>query len=212
MVCLANSRKTGGRCVAGIDLRSGKWIRPVNDNGESLSLKDISYEDGSVSQLLEVVEVPLIRHQPLYYQPENWIIDKTVYWSKLGELTPQRLEDYCDAPPLIFYDARDRLPKESVLSNRVSRSLCLIRVESVCFVKKWGMSRSFPQIRAEFEYGGAWYSLVVTDDAWEQKFRGRGIELGRYPYNEPFLLTISLGEEFQGQHYKLVAGVIRISG
>lgn len=47
MICLANSRKIGGRCVAGIDVNTGEWVRPVRDNGGALTLDDISYEDGT---------------------------------------------------------------------------------------------------------------------------------------------------------------------
>jgi hypothetical protein len=34
LVCLANSRKSGGRCIAGRELLTGnlgEWIRPVSD-------------------------------------------------------------------------------------------------------------------------------------------------------------------------------------
>ena len=30
IVCLANSRKISGRCIAGKIMDSGKWIRPVS--------------------------------------------------------------------------------------------------------------------------------------------------------------------------------------
>ena len=31
LLVLANSKKFNGRCIAGIDLDSGKWIRPVSN-------------------------------------------------------------------------------------------------------------------------------------------------------------------------------------
>lgn len=40
VVCLANSRRTGGRCIAGKELINGqfaRWVRPVSgwENGDS---------------------------------------------------------------------------------------------------------------------------------------------------------------------------------
>ncbi|MFP5272720.1 dual OB domain-containing protein [Coleofasciculus sp.] len=32
IICLANSRKLDERCIAGIDLNTGKWVRPVCDD------------------------------------------------------------------------------------------------------------------------------------------------------------------------------------
>lgn len=84
MICLANSRKIGGRCVAGIDVNTGEWVRPVRDNGGALTLDDISYEDGTIPRVLDIIDVPVSERQPLYYQPENWVIDPEYYWDKVG--------------------------------------------------------------------------------------------------------------------------------
>ena len=38
-LCLANSRKPPARCVAGLDLATGMWLRPVSDeNNGGLSV------------------------------------------------------------------------------------------------------------------------------------------------------------------------------
>ncbi|EDZ93159.1 hypothetical protein AmaxDRAFT_4043, partial [Limnospira maxima CS-328] len=29
LICLANSRKNNDRCIAGIEISTGKWVRPV---------------------------------------------------------------------------------------------------------------------------------------------------------------------------------------
>ncbi|MYC34131.1 MAG: hypothetical protein F4X64_13280 [Chloroflexi bacterium] len=51
IVCLANSRKRGGRCVAGKELlpddRLGGWIRPVSArHDEEVSPQECCYTDG----------------------------------------------------------------------------------------------------------------------------------------------------------------------
>ena len=51
VVCLANSRKLSGRCVAGKELVSDRplrWLRPVsNREHEEVSEYERQYEDGS---------------------------------------------------------------------------------------------------------------------------------------------------------------------
>lgn len=50
-MCLANSRKLSGRCVAGrglVDDEPGDWIRPVSDREhQEVSEYERQYEDGS---------------------------------------------------------------------------------------------------------------------------------------------------------------------
>jgi len=102
MICLANSRKLGDRCIAGIEPASGKWIRPVRPGGGALRLAEIRYRDGSYPKLMDIVRVPVIRKEPLYYQPENWIIDEDKNWLKLGVFNPKLLPGYCITERFIF--------------------------------------------------------------------------------------------------------------
>ncbi len=85
-------------------------------------------------------------------------------------------------------------------------SLKLIRVDGATI----NVDHSWPTdarltVRAEFQHGGSFYSLKVTDPVCEEKFRKQGI--GRYSLGDSFL-TISLSEEFEGYLYKLVAAII----
>ena len=89
IVCLANSRKAGGRCVAGFNLlngsRQGDWIRPISDRlkGE-LSRREQAYDDNNEPALLDVIDIPLKAAKPSAYQRENWVIEPGIRWHKSG--------------------------------------------------------------------------------------------------------------------------------
>ena len=68
IVCLANSRKLSGRCVAGLELSNGRrvgWIRPVSAREhEEVSEHERQYEDGSDPRVLDLMSVPLVHPHP----------------------------------------------------------------------------------------------------------------------------------------------------
>lgn len=93
MVCLANSRKLKGRCIAGKRLGPGKeagnWIRPVSKReNQEVSEDERQYEDGSDPRVLDIVEVPMLRPTPVGCQTENWLLDPAKYWKKVGVHSP----------------------------------------------------------------------------------------------------------------------------
>ena len=47
IICLANSRKLNGRCVAGKDVTGNTWVRPLSPLSKTgeLMLRDITYDD-----------------------------------------------------------------------------------------------------------------------------------------------------------------------
>lgn len=91
IVCLANSRKLHGRCVAGREWtggRAGRWIRPVsNREHQEVSEYERQYEDGSDPQLLDVIDVPVLEPRPASFQSEDWLLDPEYYWEKVGRLS-----------------------------------------------------------------------------------------------------------------------------
>ena len=88
ILCLANSRKLNGRCVAGIELvddRKVGWIRPVSEREkEEVSEYERQYPDGSDPKVLDLIDLSLLRHQPGTFQRENWLLDPDHYWEKAG--------------------------------------------------------------------------------------------------------------------------------
>ena len=72
ILCLANSRKLSGRCVAGREIVNGMaaaWVRPVsNREHQEVSEYERQYEDGTDTSVLDIVDVPLIEPRPHLYQ------------------------------------------------------------------------------------------------------------------------------------------------
>src|SRR5687768_13524839 len=76
IICLANSRKHGGRCVAGLHTNGGGWLRAVGRVPDgTLFPPDYTLTDGSEPRLLDVIRIGLEKPQPSLHQPENWTID-----------------------------------------------------------------------------------------------------------------------------------------
>src|SRR5262249_42567027 len=102
LVCLANSRKTSGRCVAGKEHTPGglgAWIRPVSDRPtEEVSYYERQYEDGSDPLVLDIMEVPLKHPCPRSHQSENWLLEPSQYWRRVGRATWDDLDALADRP------------------------------------------------------------------------------------------------------------------
>ncbi len=89
IVCLANSRKLQGRCIAGREIGEGipaTWVRPVSDRQhEEVSEDERQYEDGSDPRVLDIIDIPLLEPRPNGYQKENWLLDSSTYWVRVGQ-------------------------------------------------------------------------------------------------------------------------------
>jgi hypothetical protein len=215
IICLANSRKINGRCVAGKEYlghnKFGNWIRPVSarPKGE-LSSQKISYERGSNPKLLDIVTIPLQKRSPQTYQVENILIESGRKWVKVKELDKNDLIKMLDDVPTLWLNGwhsshgmNDRIPQK-IAEQQIKSSLLLVRPDS--FRIHVEQERKGKKARARFKYKGVEYGLVITDpieDLYKKK------STGGYKISGKVVLCVSLGEPFEGWCYKLVAGVIR---
>jgi hypothetical protein len=216
VVCLANSRKLTGRCVAGIvDDGSEEWIRPVSARGNrEVSEYERQYPDGSDPCVLDVVSVPLLRPQPIGFQRENWLLDPDSYWEKVGRAGWDKLLTLEQRPEILwtsgcstYHGRNDRVPTEQ--ANTLTDSLKLIRVDGVTLkVHVPGAAFGNPKrvVDGRFRYAGLEYILRVTDPEYERAYLAKSN--GTYELSEAFL-TVSLGEPHSnGYAYKLVAAIL----
>jgi hypothetical protein len=217
IICLANSRKLSGRCIAGrelVDGHAGDWVRPVSAREhEEVSEQEREYEDGRDPQVLDVIDVPLIEPRPRTFQSENWLLDADYYWEKVGRLEPDDLADHVDNDGPLWLNVgstragtNDEIPVD--LANELNSSLTLVHVPGVRVAvfspgAAWGNTKR--RVQARFELGGDEYRLWITDPAYERRYLRQND--GEYALG-PSYFTVSLGEPYGGYVYKLVAAVI----
>jgi len=217
IVCLANSRKLSGRCIAGRELlhgNPGSWIRPVSDRPhQEVSEHERHYAAGTVPQILDLIDVPLIVHRPDSYQTENWMLDPDVYWELAGRTTWDELGDLADDPPALWVNAsstgvgaNDRVAIGD--ADQLTNSLYLLSLE-ILDLRVFAPGRAFRntkrRVQAAFAHRGAEYRLWVTDPVIERDYL-KGDD-GKYRLG-PCFVTISLGEPHEEYCYKLVAAII----
>ena len=218
IVCLANSRKPRGSCIAGKELlpdgRPGDWVRPVSPwrtGGVPEHLQ--RYTDGSIPKVLDVIDVPVLNFQPKQYQTENWLLDTKRRWTKVNQLQVNDLAPFVDAEAHLWANAynssnghNNRVPPS--IAEHLTDSLKLIRVDGLTLqVSQPYQNRT---VRGRFNYAGSDYLLSVTDPIWENQYKPRPD--GNYPIGST-ILAISLGELFEDQYnevfaYKLIAAII----
>lgn len=219
IVCLANSRKPNGRCVAGREWtggRPGHWIRPVSARpGQEVSEEERRYEDGSDPRVLDIIDVPLLEPRPQNHQKENWLLDPDSYWVKAGVISWNELTGFCDVSGPLWINGdstyaglNDRIPFAQAAA--LESSLKLIHVDRLQIkVFRPGAAFGNPKrrVQARFSFGGIDYCLWVTDPIVERQYLARPD--GEHVMGEAYL-TISLGEKHtDGYCYKLVATVIQ---
>jgi len=213
IIVLASSRKTGGRCIAGVSTGSGKWVRPVSNQGEG-ELYPFHYRvQGRAPEALDVVrfsyECPL--EDPT--QPENVLIDEGG-WQLTEQLEPaaayNELAPFLDPSPELFGN-RERSLSALEAARGVSESLVLIEPSGLHFSVRPPFEPGGPRKkRAIFSIQGQPYDLPITDFVIGPKLLS--LENGDYGQDQVglasdnhTLMTVSLGGEKLGQHWKLVA-------
>lgn len=216
LVCLANSRKLGARCIAGIDLAERVWRRPVSGlPGGELQAEDYTLDNGQPVKPLDVFHVRVAQRASTQYQPENWTItsDPWRYLRKLRrDEALELLTSFAVSGPVLLRGTGDRIAESELLASPIEHSLAIVRPRNLRFF----IDTSFTgkrQTRAWFTLSGQSYYLSVTDPTWEHRLSSEPVgevadaTVGIGPRNRVFL-TISLGEPFRECCYKLVAAVI----
>lgn len=213
IIILANSAKKGGHCVAGKDIKTGEWIRPVSSvNGGELTREQATLRSNSYSWVAKTLNKVVINfdcHAPLSNQPENYLIDSSA-WKANYRIDRTILDSFLDTPEhLWMYSPKQdrvnaRLFEQGLVPNH--QSLYLIKVESIAYNVILNVSGQ-QRVKGTFEYNGMEYTFSVTDPAYCRYKNG---PLGHSFTEYDKYLCLSLGEKFEatGDCFKLIASVL----
>jgi hypothetical protein len=220
IICLANSKKTGGSCIAGRELLPdntvGGWIRPVSASPTAeLLWQHARYANNYLPKLLDIIDVPLLGPLPHLHQTENHLIDPSTRWVKTGEFPWSGLPPLCEYPVSLWINSdRTSTGTFNCISNHeatsLNSSLLLIHKNEITlekFDKSWG-GRSRQSYAATFSHNNVVYSFDLTDPVAMNALKsGGGARLNLLNA----YLCISLTEPWpmdNNRCYKLVAAVI----
>lgn len=212
-ICLANSYKRGGRCIAGVEVvfnGDGKWKLVRNDDGTPRWIRPIAKTTyGEIPnyvaeyiQMLSVVKLSNVVPCPEGAHTEN------VYYSRIEQFDydisqlPSSMNQFIDSRHQSLFHNRGRAVSAEMLRS-ISYSLMLIHPDKAGVYRDENREKS--KNRMKFTYYGIEYDFPITDPAFLDEFKR---EPERYADIPNVYLAISLGLEFEGWHHKLVAGVI----
>jgi len=214
IICLAASIKSGGRCIAGKDESDKKsWIRPIGDGEEDgIDNQQSRYSDGKPAQVLDIIEIPILKPYPKQHQKENFLVDSQKKWIKKGEVKRQNLKSLLDNPPSLWHDltsstngTNDRIPASK--ADTISSSLYLIEAQCKIIVRIEGKEFNNPEkkVRCSFNYKNTDFLLKVTDPKVKQEYEIKPEK--EYDLGQKYI-CVSLGLDYKGYLYLLAATII----
>lgn len=210
ILCLANSFKEGGRCLAGIQLdphnhpvlHSNRpvWIRPVSDTEHGQVPNELCIGISA----LDVLEFDEAVVNGTGYQSENTTFnDQSI--KVLDRLTKEDLNELCDNSRLntIFGNRGKAISEEAI--QHINYSLMLLKISDFQIINKTYEDRERPQVRLTFRYNGNLYDLPVTDSVFLYMHKRNANILERV---SEIFVVLSLSVPFENWYYKLVAAII----
>ena len=216
IICLANSWKRGERCIAGIDLKTRNWIRPVYDRIKDGCIpRNVRSLNGREPQILDVIDIPLDRNYfPSGFASENRKIAPGT-WKKIGIVKPDRLIKCSNFRFPILHNSERyvTVPFLKSLPFSQRRTLQLIYTSKLEITQFKSDGRSKWKGTLIDRFGYKLENASITDPEFVKR-----LESGERPQN-PSLITVSLSLPFRPHKnwlggdpcWKLIAGVIELA-
>jgi hypothetical protein len=217
IVCLANSWKLEERRVAGIDLDTEKWIRPVCDsvypeNGKVP--KSARLIEGREPELLDILEIPLAETgNDFGFECENLSV-LAGEWNYLGKAEPPALIKYCGNFAQILHNSWKYVNPSYLQSLPLQQRRTLQLIQAASFtVERRPSSKGNAEWRGTIQTtnGRSLTKAKITDPVFVKK-----LETGYQPKSN-CLVTVSLSipwapPDWEGEDpcWKLIAGVIEL--
>lgn len=211
ILCLANSYKHGGRCIAGIEIEVNNgnltikrstygipiWIRPVSHSIAG----EVPLVDASGIDVFSIVKIHDVQYAGDGAHSEDY------YYScleKLASINPsdEFLTSYTDTWHTNIFGNRGRAVTPDCFASG-NYSVMLIRTEGSSIYLD---NRYSPKPRIKFMHKGNEYDFPITDPEYLNKLRSNP---NLYHDNYGILYIVaSLGVEHDGWHSKLAATII----
>jgi hypothetical protein len=212
-VCLANSLKRGGRCIAGVEVTidderkwtvvrkpdgSPRWIRPIDATTE---FGEIRIGEAQHIPLLSVVKLEGVIPIPCQSHTEDVHYGLMRVVGKVSGADAV-LSQFVDSVHQVLFYGTDRaidIPTYAAGDH----SLMFIPVSEAKIVADVREDKT--RYRMLLEYHGVVYDLSVTDPYYIEALNTNRVKLGKQP---ELYVTLSLGLVYEERHHKLIAGVI----
>lgn len=207
IVCLANSFKLQGRCLAGILLdhnnipvEPNMWFRPISNKEHG----EIDTAIVNNIKLLDIIEIEVSDFiDKNNYQSENvYFTDNSI--RKIGVLDKRYLDNMIETDFLIFGNRGKAIFKDSICFLKKSLIFIKITAGTYNIILKKYEKKNYPQIRIVFIYGGNEYNFPITDPIFLNNYQQNIV----FNNSNTIYLSLSVGMEYKSWYTKLVAGVI----
>ena len=199
VVILTKSAKPSGNCVAGIDIQTGEWVRPVKRCG-AITDYNMRCDDGHICEPLDVVRIHFIDSLPDGCQTENELVDINFRWQMLDrwdisdvlKIHPQEIHSN------IFGNYWSSIDEQQ--KSELDYSLILIEVYNLKFYTNTSTYDGQKKTKAEFLYNGINYSYISVTDRDFFNFEGT--------YDHAYLvISMPNNAPTAPKYYKLIAKV-----
>ena len=207
IICLANSKKHGERCIAGIEVSRGKWVRPVSNLDDGRIPRDMCLIDGEEPKLLDILEIPLANTGP-GYECENRLL-LPGRWQRLGQASPTDIVKYYE-DKIIYSQWSSAVPFSFLYSLPLPQRRTLQLLRTIRFsASKYSVSGKWEA--SLLTISGQRIKATITDLALIDK-----LNQNITPKSE-CLVTVSLTQPWQKSDldelscWKLITGVIELS-
>ncbi len=215
IICLANSRKHGAYCVAGIEHSTGTWIRPVSGLDDGRVERATFLIDGKAPSLCDIVGIPLAQSGPDFgFECENLSI-LPGKWRLQNALNPGDLLSYCSQERYILHNSENHVTVQYLQSLPFEQRRTLQLVEAFEFEAfSTGLSaQGGHKWHGSFVvHSGERLTARITDPVLTEK-----LEQGYLP-GIHCVVTVSLSMPFCPEDsesdeepcWKLIAGVVEL--
>lgn len=212
-ICLANSYKRGGRCIAGVEIDidnsnhwtivrnadgSPQWIRPIardTEYGEIPEGEAHLMPLLSVVKLTEVIPCPNMAHS----EDVNYQRMYTIGRVPSSPIILNKLTD--GVHPSLFYSTNYSISIDEYAQG--DYSLMMVHPDGLSF--RLDPSKNRAKYFMAFKYNGVVYDFSVTDPYFYQYIEQYPDALDNL---SDVYITLSLGLEYEGRHHKLIAALI----